>query len=189
MALLRNAQGPQGCLVGIPRIVGPKVGKTWYKYLAPKFLDLYRAPPYASAFVTRPDSAPWIDHPKYWGMVKSLWHRRHVIFVAGSDHSLRPDDFKGAHRLTIIEGTYRDSYRIIDQLMRQTGDAIRAHRMSGGDDGALVVILCCGATATVMAQRIHVAYQVQAIDLGHIGRMLRSAGKWQNADDVLAVEF
>ena len=70
------------CLVGIPNInsATPKV-KFWSRYAQTDRLLTQRQ--YVSAFVTRPDSAPWIDTADYWQKVESLWRGRDVTLVRG----------------------------------------------------------------------------------------------------------
>lgn len=61
-------QDSHGCLVGIPNIhsLTPKA-PFWKKYLtlAPPLLEPQE---YASAFISRPDSAPWIDTEAFWAV-------------------------------------------------------------------------------------------------------------------------
>src|SRR5688572_20672064 len=54
------------CLVGIPNILSKTPKKEfWDKFRSYHgVLDLKRS--YVSAFITRPDSAPWIDTDEYW---------------------------------------------------------------------------------------------------------------------------
>lgn len=168
------------CLVGIPRLVGPKMGKTWYKYQDHKFISLYnRTRIYGSAFITRPDSAPWIDHPTYWDLVRETWTDKDVILVAGSDHSLIPAHIElSCNSFQFVEAPYRDAYERIDALESRIGDATDK-----------VVILCVGAAATCLAVRLHRKFKCQAIDFGHIGRMLKQAGRWATAADPLSVVY
>jgi hypothetical protein len=63
--LLDILQDSGDCLVGIPNIFSdtPKTD-FWPKYIWSAELLVDR--PYVSSFITRPDSAPWINTPEYW---------------------------------------------------------------------------------------------------------------------------
>ncbi len=65
------------CLVGIPNIHSktPKA-ELWGKYTRYSSL-LATGRQYASSFITRPDSAPWIDVPAYWDRIEQLWRGGH----------------------------------------------------------------------------------------------------------------
>lgn len=146
------------CLVGLPNIHSqtPKA-KFWSKYLttaAPLLSDR----PYGSAFVTRPDSAPWIDTPDYWSAVESLWVGRKVTLVRGSGRSLLPSDLNGA-TVTEIVAPRDDAFSGYDALLERIGTPETA-------------LLCLGPTATVLAVDL-CARGVHAIDLGHVGLFWR----------------
>ena len=61
-----------GCLVGIPNIYSatPKAS-FWNPYT--KYASFLADRPYASSFITRPDSAPWIDTVDYWEQRRRCW--------------------------------------------------------------------------------------------------------------------
>lgn len=145
------------CMVGIPNIhSGTPKGPFWAKHLnAAQWL----APrPYASSFITRPDSAPWIDTPEYWADLESLWAGREVTIVRGGRHGLDVDDLN-ARRVHTIECPVRDAFADYDRILRRIGHPDRA-------------LLCLGPTATVLAVDL-CARGVHAIDLGHVGLFLR----------------
>lgn len=154
-AILRDSGD---CLVGIPNIrsATPKAA-FWGKYLT-RALPLLTDREYASAFVTRPDSAPWIDVPEYWGSLESLWQGRTVTLVCGSDRSLRAADLVGAD-VTEIVGPRVNAWQDYDELL----DAIGTPELA---------VLCLGPTATVLAVDL-CARGVQAVDLGHVGMFLK----------------
>lgn len=146
------------CLVGIPNIHSqtPKAA-FWSKYqnqAAPLLSDRT----YGSAFVTRPDSAPWIDTPEFWAALESLWVGKSVTLVRGSGRSLTPDDLHGAC-VTEIVAPRDDAFSGYDALLERIGTPETA-------------LLCLGPTATVLAVDL-CARGVHAIDLGHIGVFLR----------------
>jgi hypothetical protein len=147
------------CLVGIPNIRSrtPKL-PFWSKYLsrAPRLLT---DRVYGSSFVTRPDSAPWVDTPDYWRRVESLWVGQRVTLVRGQTSSLTPDDLKGAAHVDDVIGPRAHAWSDYTELLSLIGRPARA-------------LLCLGPTATVMAVDL-CAKGVHAIDLGHIGLFYR----------------
>jgi hypothetical protein len=151
------------CLVGIPNIRSKTPKKDfWDKFRHYHgFLDLSRT--YHSSFITRPDSAPWIDTEDYWRRVESLWVGRDVTLVRGSGKSLTADDLVGAGRVTEILAPRQHAWKSYQQLLERIGKPERA-------------LLCLGPTATVMAVDL-CARGVHAIDLGHIGMFLRKRSR------------
>lgn len=160
------------CLVGIPNIRSdtPK-NAFWGKYMASA--DLLTDRPYVSAFITRPDSAPWIDTPDYWRTLESLWVGQDVTLVRGSTKSLVAEDLVGARRVTEIVGPRQHAWAEYQSLLERIGRPTRA-------------ILCLGPTATVMAVDL-CARGVHAIDLGHMGlfyrKHVRGIPMWLSKDD------
>lgn len=146
------------CLVGIPNIHSetPK-SSFWGKYQSTCRLLADRI--YASSFITRPDSAPWIDTADYWQALESLWVGQHVTLVRGSEKSLRAADLEGAASVTEILAPRQHAWASYDDLMAQIGTPTRA-------------LLCLGPTATVMAVDL-CAKGVHAVDLGHVGMFLK----------------
>ena len=146
------------CLVGIPNIQSdtPKAAH-WAKYA--HYADLLAKRPYVSSFITRPDSAPWINTPAYWAQVQSLWVDQHVTLVRGSSKSLTADDLVGAREVREILAPRQHAWAEYASLLERIGTPDR-------------VLICLGPTATVMAVDL-CAKGVHAIDLGHIGMFLR----------------
>lgn len=156
---------PGQCLVGIPRQgIGPKAG-FWAKYDRPDIHALFRDGPYASAFITRPDSAPWIDRPDYWKKLKSLWQGKRVTLVRGSVKSLTAEMLADAAEVREIVCVPKNAYDDYGYIMSRIGDA-------------QTVLLCLGPTATIMAAELSQRGQ-HAIDLGHIGMFLRKHERGQ----------
>ncbi len=155
------------CMVGIPNIdaatrarMTPEKAAFWHGYTG---ADRWLAPrPYASAFITRPDSAPWIDTPAYWAQVESLWRGRDVTLVRGSGKGLTCDDLMGAGIVTEILSARQHAFTDYDALLERICTP-RPPR---------VALLCLGPTATVLAVDL-CARGVHAIDLGHIALFLR----------------
>ena len=151
---------PKACIVGIPTM-NPAGKATWLAYKDQYAKHLNPKVKYVSAFITRPDSAPWIDTPEFYDKVESLWRGQKVTLVANGVRSLKPD-FLRSHDADVnyVECPYRDAYRKIDEL---EDACLRAGRR---------VILCAGPTATVLAARLARA-GLHAVDAGHIGMFWR----------------
>lgn len=154
--LLEILQDSGQCLVGIPNIRSetPKAAH-WGKHMG--YAPILADRPYVSAFVTRPDSAPWIDTPEYWDLLESLWLGQDVTLVRGSGKSFTAERLQeaGAGTVTEILAPRQHAWAEYQQLLDRIGTPARA-------------ILCLGPTATVMAVDL-CARGVHAIDLGHMG--------------------
>lgn len=162
-AILQDS-GP--CMVGIPNLNPDAVAQMseqkqrfWapYRTSVPSLLAAGRA--YASAFVTRPDSAPWIDSLDYWQLLERVWLNCDVTLVRGSDKGLKPDDLPGAGTVTEIICPRQHAFAEYDAILARIGRPKR-------------VLLCLGPTATVLAVDL-AARGVHAIDLGHVALFLR----------------
>jgi len=154
---------PTKCLVGIPYIeeTSPKK-ETWEHYSAPHYLALYNPrKQYHSAFITRPDSAPWIDTPEYWESVRQLWQNKDVIIVCGSRKGFRAEEMENARSIRFIQTLSEQAYADIDNIQNQIGN-----------DKSKVILLAVGATATVLAWRL-AERGFQALDLGHLPMFMR----------------
>lgn len=146
------------CLVGIPNIHSPSPKALhWGKFT--RYAELLAERPYVSSFVTRPDSAPWINVPDYWARLESLWLGQDVTLVRGSSKSLVAEDLIGAGTVTEIIAPRQHAWASYASLLDRIGTPARA-------------LICLGPTATVMATDL-CAKGVHAIDLGHVGMFLR----------------
>lgn len=162
------------CLVGIPNIrsATPKAS-FWKNYLERGAALLNPAMSYGSSFISRPDSAPWIDTDQYWAKVESLWAGKDVTLVRGDQPAVHPkdpkrltggvsllaEDLTTARSVTEVIGPSVNAWSVYDALLEQIGTP-------------RIALLCLGATATVMAADL-CAKGVHAIDLGHVGMWLR----------------
>ena len=171
--MLEVLQDSGECLVGLPNIRSdtPKA-EFWGRYMAyATYLNPNRQ--YYSSFITRPDSAPWIDTESYWHDLESLWVGQEVTLVRGSSKSLISADLIGAKSVREIGGPRQHAWEYYDDLMNRIGTPDRA-------------LLCLGPTATIMAVDL-CAKGVHAIDLGHIGMFLRKHRRgepmWLTKDD------
>lgn len=159
-------------VVCIPNIEAP-TKLAWRNYGTPRYVSLYdQKMIYGSAFISRPDSAPWIDNESYWERLERLWRGKNVTLVAGTDVSLRPEQID-AKSLRIIRGPAEDAFSQIDRIDEQIGTP----------DGP--VLLCLGPTATVLAWRLS-RRKVQGLDLGHVGLYMRHRGAYAFKPEDLA---
>lgn len=185
-------QAPPGCLPCLPDPNGGTPKKeNWQKFEKAdlKFGDQQ----FGSAFISRPDSAPWIDTPEYWARMRSLWAGKDVTLVLGSQRSLRSDMIADAASVREVWGTYRDAYdaRGIPPDKRNHPEALltidELVEAVGKPSGP--VLLCLGPAATVMAARL-TTRGVHALDLGHVGMYLRHAGAYRyRLDDLISPEY
>lgn len=142
----------------------------WMKYTGPDILGLLAPRIYGSSFISRPDSAPWIDTPAYWERIRDLWRDKDVVLAIGTERSLRIGMMPEAASVRVVQcpsgqkgdGAYAKIDEIEEEIGRPTGPAI----------------LCLGPTATVLAARL-ARKGVHALDLGHVGMFMRSAGAYR----------
>lgn len=146
-------------LVAIPRLDrrSPK-NVNWTKCCEHYWNYLSENTTYFSAFITRPDSAPWIATDDYYAKIESLWKDQDIVMVYGSQRSLSAEfpPMASAKSITVVETDYAHTYPKIDAIERQILSI--PHKR---------VLLMCGPTATCLAARL--AGKRHAIDLGHIG--------------------
>lgn len=171
--ILSNAQwhtpgGGNTCLVCIPRVDCPTPkSANWARYTGQQYVKLYkRTEGYGSAFITRPDSAPWIDKPEYWDDVSRLWEGKNVCLVRGDDKSLTPGMMHSAASVRDIIAPRQNAYSQIDKIEAEIGATPET------------VILCLGATATCLAYRLAMK-GIHALDLGHMGMFMKHAGAYR----------
>jgi len=162
-----------GCLVGVPTLDprGPKYSN-WRRHRARFAEHLAADQVYHSAFISRPDSAPWIYAFEYAAAIAGLWRDRHAAVLCEPDNSILKVVRLSAAKVTHIACPHQLAYAQIDQLKAKILAA-----------GACVAILSCGPTATCLANRLDAA-GLQAIDIGSAGGFLLKllAGKhpaWQ----------
>lgn len=154
------------CLIGIPNIhavlrayVSDQKVKHWSNYL--EMAHLLGDREFVSAFITRPDSAPWIHTPEYWALVESLWRDQDVLLVRGSGKSLTVDDVATARCVTEIIAPRRCAFDEYDSILSRIEAA-----------GIERVLIGLGPTATVLAVDL-CRRGFHAVDLGHLAMFLR----------------
>jgi len=159
-ALLQSFMHPHHeCLIGIPTWDkrGPKY-ENWMRHRE-RFRSLMNQRVYASAFVTRPDSAPWINTTEYAQLVEKIWKgRRAVVLCESGGSMIRTVERSASEAIHVVaphERAFAQIHKLEDRVLKQ---------------GADVAIVCCGPTASILAHRL--APQVQAVDLGSAGQFL-----------------
>jgi hypothetical protein len=181
-ALARELQlialNPGSCIVCLPNIFnGCPRKEQWLRYAEDRYVKYCGATVYGSAFITRPDNAPWIDTPAYWDQVRALWRGKDVTLVVGDQKSLTVEMLHEAASVREIPGPRQHAYAVIDAIESQIGTP------------AGTVILCLGATATVLAYRLE-KKGVHALDLGHIGMFMKHAGAYfYESNDLTSMQY
>ena len=155
----------ENLLVAIPRLDSrsPK-NVNWVKCCSRYGGYLHHKKVYYSAFITRPDSAPWIATPSYYDLMEQLWIGQDITMVYGSKRSLSAEfpAMASAKSIKVVETDYAHTYFKIDLLVKNI-------EMAGNNR----VLLMCGPTATCLAARLS-AKGFHAVDLGHIGMWWRA---------------
>lgn len=148
------------CIIGIPTMNpdGPKYAN-WLRHEA-RFLKVLTKQRYYSAFVTRPDSAPWINTPEYAKYVERIWAGKHAVVLCEQSGSMiktvRRAAKSAAHIMCPREGAYARIDKLEERILEAKPD---------------VAILSCGPTASILANRLS-KKGVQAVDLGSAGQFL-----------------
>ena len=149
-------------VVGIPTLDknGPKI-KNWLAR-APRFLPhLSPKVVYGSAFVSRPDSAPWISTQEYAEKVCDIWRNKRVTIICEPTSKLLTVLRKTCkQKLDWLECPSHQAYNHIDEYVKYVE--------RGRSD---VIVLSHGPSATCLARRL-AKMDRQAVDLGSIGGFL-----------------
>lgn len=149
------------CLRGIPTFDkrSPKYS-TWIKH-AERFRRLLRAKgEFYSAFISRPDSAPWIRNREFALEFEKLWARDKVLVLCEINGSALRAVTQLAAAAVQVECPTHQAYQLIDEF-----EAIIVREKPG------IAILSCGMTATCLANRL-AARGIQAIDFGSGGSFI-----------------
>ena len=160
--LRRVVKNPHpSCIVGLPRIdeKGPKNGN-WLARIDRYVPFLRENQTYYSAFISRPDSAPWINTVKFAKRMQSLWRDRHVAVVCEPKSSMRRMLEFGAGKVTHIECPSENAYALID-LFEKAVVEVKPQ----------IAFLGCGVTATCLANRL-ARRGIQTIDFGSGGAFI-----------------
>jgi len=149
------------CIVGIPQLNSdsPKLD-TWLRN-AGRFMRLVDPDRlYYSAFVSRPDSAPWINNQTFIDSVHDLWRGKQALVVCEHKGSMHAAVRMTAAKARHIECPTHEAYAVIDELEREVVVA-----------RPQIAVLSAGPTATLLANRL-AKHQIHAIDLGSAGKFL-----------------
>lgn len=150
------------CLVGIPNMTDRSPKRiNWQKRKFEYAQYLRTDKEYGSAFITRPDSAPWIAEKSFFDRMELLWQDQHVALLTCGERSLSPKLMVSAAKISVVNCPRRDAYANIKELER----ALLA-------TGCERAILCAGPTATCLASRLS-RHSMHALDLGHVGMFWR----------------
>lgn len=150
-----------GLLVGIPTLDprSPKID-FWRKHEARFRHLLPSGRGFASAFVSRPDSAPWIRCQEFLELILSCWTGKRLVIVCEKDSKLLTVVRRTAGSVRHLSCPSHGAYARIGVL----GVEILKAKPD-------VVALSCGPTATCLARRLH-GRGVQTLDLGSAGGFL-----------------
>jgi hypothetical protein len=151
-----------GCLVAIPTLApaGPKY-QNWLRHERRLTALVDETKVYGSAFVSRPDSSPWIATNEYAKQVQALWLGKRALVICEATGSMQGAVRMGAASVTHIECPHAQAYAEIDALEAACAQA-----------EVDIVVMAAGPTATCLANRL-AAKHVHAVDLGSCGRFLQ----------------
>jgi hypothetical protein len=165
---------PPNLLPAIPTMHkdGPKLDG-WVRHMTSfaEYVDMGRV--YGSAFVSRPDSSPWILCKEYLTLVQQLWAGKDVHVVCEKGNSLLALISMTAASVTHVVCPSHQSYKVADNLIKQV-------------QGASLVVLSCGPAATCIAARLAAA-GIHAVDLGSAGGFLLKLASMDNGPAVRVV--
>jgi len=139
---------------------GPKY-PTWKKHTE-RFAHLLRRTkgPFYSAFISRPDSAPWIRTREFAEEFAKLWRDKQVWLLAEAD----------SKALTLMGRTAGSVFHTVCPSHRAYA-LIDEYELVCVDEKPDIAILSCGMTATCLAARL-ARRGIQAIDFGSGGKYL-----------------
>lgn len=159
----------ESCLIGIPTLDpnGPKY-ENWTRHVERFERVIQRPGPFYSAFVTRPDSAPWIETQAYLDIVLSVWRGKRAAIVCEPTNKLLPVLQRTAMAVEHIACPSHESYPLIAKFERAILQA-----------KPQIAVLCCGVTATCLANRL-AGHGLHALDFGSAGGMM--ARLWEAAE-------
>lgn len=149
------------CIVGIPTMSsdGPKF-ESWIRHRDRFIKVLSPSVNYYSAFITRPDSAPWIYCIEYARLVESLWRDKRAVVVCEPKSKILTAVRMSAERTKHIRCPSKLAYSCIDLL---ESEALKAEPD--------IALLSVGPTASCLANRL-AARGIHAVDIGSAGGYL-----------------
>ena len=165
------ASTADNCLIAIPTMDpnGPKI-QNWSKHQERFVRYLQPNVRYYSAFVSRPDSAPWIATRAYAEKMQALWAGKTVALVSEPRAAIHRLVERTAKKLAHIPCPHTETYAQSEWIKQE----IRKAKVR-------TVLLSCGPAATVLAHEL--AGDYHALDVGSMGSfILRQLG--EDAEDV-----
>jgi hypothetical protein len=161
--LLAVLQRPhRRCLVGIPTLDerGPKY-QGWIRH-RDRFAKLLRPErlEYHSAFITRPDSAPWIKCIEFACLMEQLWSGKRAAVLCEPGNKILKAVRLSAKKVKHFRCPHREAYAQIDDMEKEIAAAKPE-----------IALLSCGPTATCLANRL-AARGIHAVDIGSAGGFL-----------------
>lgn len=149
------------CLVGIPTMdpKGPKIDN-WLARRERMQRHVQGGRKFVSAFITRPDSAPWIETLAFCERLQELWTGKRVVLIAESTSKLPRLVEPKAKRFEHILCPRYEAYALIDAFEQM----LQGRRPD-------LALLSCGPTATCLANRL-ARSGIHAIDIGSAGGFL-----------------
>jgi hypothetical protein len=169
-------QAPKGCLPCLPYPfpASPKRAN-WLKF--EKYDLQLGKQQFGSAFITRPDSSPWIDTAEYWDRVTDFWRGKDVTLVLGSMRSLKPDALpeapERARDLGHLSGRLRRREDAAERRAQPSERAALHRRAHGSRRHAQPYRSAVPGRHRYRHGRTLAERGVHAVDLGHIGLFMR----------------
>jgi hypothetical protein len=163
--LLQVSQSPApGCLLGIPTLdpAGAKY-ENWIKSRRrlTKYFSASTGLTYYSSFITRPDSAQWLECAEYHALLCQTWlGKGRVTIVSEANSKILSYVRATCPNVVHIECPRHEAYSLIRHFERAT--------VKTKPD---IALLSCGVTATCLANRL-AARGIQAFDIGSVGGFL-----------------
>lgn len=134
--------------------------KNWVRHVDEYLPSLREGMDYYSAFITRPDSAPWIWNLDFARNMESLWRGKKVALLAREGNKAITIVNHSAKEVMHLLCPKYDAYQYIDEYER----AILKQKPD-------VAVLSCGPTATVLSRRL-ATQGVHSFDIGSAGSFL-----------------
>jgi hypothetical protein len=156
--------------VGIPTMdpTGPKFRYRndkggeggWYRHEQRFLKHLHPGVQYYSAFVSRPDSAPWIYTREFAELYQQTWAGKKVFVVGPKANKVVTLAKLAAKDVRSILCPHQNAYSYVGQYEREI--------LAAKPD---VALLTCGPAATVLAHRL-CKHGIQALDFGSGGTFM-----------------
>lgn len=149
------------CVVGIPTM-DPRSPKwdNWSRHQDRFMKVLSSSVKYYSAFISRPDSAPWIESRAFATSVEKLWRGKRTVVLCERKGSIFRAVSPAAGKAIHVECPFEQSYDIIDKLESRILE-----------QAPEFVVMSCGPSATCLANRL-ARRGVHAVDIGSAGQFL-----------------